>query len=278
MTFLPPASVAALESVYPRASAVFRHGLADHPLLSLAALEQAARELPSKHVERRISDAANGGDFAMDLPDSGDVADTIAAIGSSRNWIMLRFVEQLPRYRDLVLGLLDELGPAFVPLTGPCETVKAFVFVSAPGTLTPFHFDAEYNILFQISGDKAFAVYPPQPPFLSPGAHESYHRTGDNMLPWEDEFETRGTVHRLTPGDALYVPYAAPHWVRAGATPSVSLSVTWQNEWSRKTADAIALNPLLRRLGLPSASPPIWPETPTWRALGGRAARRVGLL
>lgn len=259
-------------------SAVFGHELADHPLLSLPALEAAARELPAKHVERRVSGAANGGDFAMDLPADGEVADTIPAIGSSGNWIMLRFIEQLPRYRDLLLGLMDELAPALAPLTGPCEAVKGFVFVSAPGTLTPFHFDAEYNILFQISGDKTFTVYPPEPPFLSLREHEAYHRAGENMLPWDDGFEAQGTAHRLAPGDALYVPYASPHWVRAGEAPSVSLSVTWQNEWSRTTAHALAVNPLLRRFGLASAEAPAWPKKPTWQALGSRVARRMGVL
>ena len=259
-------------------SETFRHRLADHPLLTLSALEAAARELPAQHVERRIANAANGGDFAMDSPDSGETADTIPAIDSSGNWIMLRFIEQLPRYRDLLLRLMDELDPALAPLTGPCKALKGFAFISAPGTLTPFHFDAEYNILFQISGDKAFAVYPPEPPFLSLREHEAYHRAGENMLPWENGFEARGTVHDLAPGDALYVPYASPHWVRAGAAPSISLSVTWQNEWSQATADAVALNPLLRRFGLPSAELPAWPKKPTWQALGCRAARRMRLL
>lgn len=266
-----------MANAYPMASAVFRHELADHPLLSLPALEAAARELPAKDVERRVSGAARGGDFSMNPPESGQVADTIGAIGGG-NWIMLRFAEQLPRYRDLVLRLIDELAPALAPRTGPCETPKGFVFVSAPGTLTPFHFDAEYNVLFQISGDKAFAVYPPEPPYLSLRQHEAYHRAGENMLPWDDAFEARGAVHHLAPGDALYVPYASPHWVRAGATPSISLSITWQSEWSRKTADAMACNPLLRRIGLSPAGPPAWPETPTWRALGCRVARRVRLL
>lgn len=257
--------------------AVFRHELAHHPLLTLPALAEAARELPGQHVERRVAHAANGSDFAMDASGRGDVADIIRSIETSDNWIMLRFVEQLPRYRDLLQGLIAELDPTISPLTGPSLSLKGFIFISAPGTLTPFHFDAEYNILFQIAGNKDFVTYPPAPPFLSRDRREAYHRAGENMLPWQDDFEALGTVHPLAPGDALYVPHASPHWVRAGSAPSISLSITWQNDWSLATGDALTINPLLRRFGLP-ADIPAWPEKPVWRAFGCRAARRVRLL
>lgn len=257
--------------------AVFRHELAHHPLLSLPALAEAARELPGQHVERRVAHAANGSDFAMDASGRGDVADIIRSIETSDNWIMLRFVEQLPRYRDLLQGLIAELDPTISPLTGPSLSLKGFIFISAPGTLTPFHFDAEYNILFQIAGNKDFVTYPPAPPFLSRDRREAYHRAGENMLPWQDDFEALGTVHPLAPGDALYVPHASPHWVRAGSAPSISLSMTWQNDWSLAAGDALTINPLLRRFGLP-AGIPVWPEKPVLRAFGCRAARRVRLL
>lgn len=257
--------------------AVVRHGLAQHPLLSLSALADAARELPSAHVERRISAGTNDNDFAMDALGGGDVADIIRSIETSGNWIMLRFVEQLPRYRDLLRDLMAELDPVISPLSGASRPPKGFIFISAPGTLTPFHFDAEYNILFQVAGDKDFVTYPPEPPFLPRDRREAYHRAGENMLSWQDDFEALGTVHPLMPGDALYVPHASPHWVRAGLTPSISLSLTWQNDWSLAAGDALTVNPLLRRFGLP-AEIPVWPKKSVWRAFGCRAARRVRLL
>lgn len=277
MRYLKPSSLGNLSGAYPMLPAKLRHDLARHPLLTLSALSDAARELPSQHVERRVADAVNGGEFAMDMAAGDGVADAIGSIETGRNWIMLRFVEQLPRYRDLLQKLMAEIAPAVAPLTGPSHSIKGFVFISAPGTLTPFHFDAEYNILFQIAGDKDFVTYPPEPPFLSRERREAYHRAGDNMLPWQDGFGALGTAHRLAPGDAIYVPHAAPHWVRGGAKASVSLSMTWQNDWSLAVADALSVNPLLRRLGL-SAQVPVWPKKPGWRALGGRVARRAGLL
>jgi hypothetical protein len=278
MSFLDRSSLAPFASAYPLSPTMLRHALIDQPLLSLEALAKASLELPPEYVERRIANAPNGGDFAMDGSGDADVASVIRSIGTSGNWIMLRFVEQLPAYRDLLHGVMRELDPAIAPATGPGLTVRGFIFISSPGTHTPYHFDCEYNILFQISGDKQFATYRPVAPWLPLACHEAYYGAGDNMLPWQDSFEAQADVHHLRPGDALYVPYASPHWVKAGAEPTISLSITWQSQWSESVGDAMQVNPLLRRWGLPTGGAPVWPTVPKWRSLGCRVARKAGLL
>lgn len=278
MSFVAPASLKAFASAYPLAPKLLQHDLVGHELLTLDALARASQAMNPDHVERRVANAANGGDFAMDQNGKADVAEVIRKIDASGNWVMLRFVEQLPEYRALLNSLMDNIAPAVLPATGPGMALKGFIFISAPGTLTPFHFDCEYNILFQIAGDKKFATYPPAEPWLTLGHREAYHGAGANMLPWIDSYESDATVHAMQPGDALYVPYAAPHWVRAGDQPSISLSMTWQSEWSQAAGDAMQVNPLLRRFGLPAGELPAWPKMPTARALSGRAARKLGLL
>lgn len=278
MTFLAPSSLGPFASAYPLSPAMLKHSLVDQPLLSLEALAKAALELPPQYVERRISNAANGGEFAMDRSDDADPATVIRSIYTCGNWVMLRFVEQLPAYRELLDRLMDEIGPAIFPATGKGLTVRGFIFISSPGTFTPFHFDCEYNILFQIAGDKQFATYQPIPPWLPLERHENYHGGGNNMLPWNDAYEAEANIHALRPGDALFVPYASPHWVKAGAEPSVSLSITWQSEWSQSVGDALQINPMLRRCGLPAGAIPAWPKVPKWRSLGCRVARKAGLL
>ncbi|NWK98982.1 transcription factor jumonji, JmjC [Sphingobium lactosutens] len=278
MTFLASSSLGPFASAYPQSPAMLRHSLMDQPLLSIEALAKAALELPPEYVERRISNAPNGGEFAMDRSDDADAASVIRAIHTSGNWVMLRFVEQLPAYRALLDRVMNEIGPAIFPATGPSLTVRGFIFISSPGTLTPFHFDCEYNILFQIAGEKHFATYPPMAPWLPLDRHEAYYGAGDNMLPWNDAYEAEANIHTLRPGDALFIPYASPHWVKAGAEPTISLSITWQSAWSQSVGAAMQINPLLRRCGLPAGDLPAWPKTPKWRSLGCRVARKVGLL
>lgn len=278
MSFMTPSRLKMFQAAYPLAPAVFPHDLAAHPLLSLSALADAAGRMPPHHVERRIANAPNGGDFAMAGGDDRTAQDIIPDIMVSGNWVMLRFVEQLPEYQQLVRELIAELDPMVRPVTGQCQLPKAFIFISAPDTLTPFHFDAEYNILFQIAGAKQFATYPARPPFLTLQQREAYHGEGANMLPWRDGDEAAATVHPLNPGDAIYVPYTAPHWVRVGSQASISLSLTWQSDWTCDVGDALHINALLRRFGLPGGEPPVWPKRPVIRALAARAARRMRLL
>ncbi|TAD71561.1 MAG: transcription factor jumonji, JmjC [Sphingomonadales bacterium] len=273
MLLIDPTSVPHLAERYPNAPGRLRHHLTTEPLLGYAALAEAARALPRQHIERRIHNAGNGETFRL-IEDDAHPAEAIAAGGAESQWIMLRYIEQLPTYRALLERLLAELAPA----TGAVCDIKGFVFISAPCTHTPFHFDAEYNILFQIAGDKVFAAYPPEPPFVDLARREAYHCSGENMLEWRPDFAAAGQQHLLAPGDALFVPYAAPHWVHAGDNPSISLSVTWQCRKSRAVADALTLNPLLRRVGLPAYDPVAQPGAPWLRAAASRVGQRIGLL
>ncbi len=277
MSLIDPASLPLLADSYPLRAGVLRHRLVAEPLLGHAALAAAARELPPAQVERRVHDAADGAGFRHHV-NGGDAAAAIASGGDDAAWIMLRGIEQLPAYRALLHRLLAELAPVIAPATGPVRDVKGFVFVSAPGTHTPFHFDAEYNILFQIAGTKVFATCPPAPPFLDLARREAYHLAGENMLAWQPDYAAAEDRHHLTPGDALFVPFAAPHRVLAGDAPSVSLSVTWQSRASRAEAEALALNPVLRRWGLPAHDPSAARGAPWLRAAASRIGQRIGLL
>jgi hypothetical protein len=265
-----------LSGAYPDTPVMLPHNLADHPLLQLDALARAAEELDPDLIERRVHDARNGEAFT--LVGYGEAAGTLAAGGPAQQWIMLRLIERLPRYRALLEAIIADLGTAITHTTGAPSRLKGFVFVSAPHTHTPFHFDAEFNILFQIAGTKTFATYPPRAPYLGLDERETYHRNGDNMLGWQEAYWDDAQLHHLSPGEAVFVPYAAPHWVKAGPEPSISLSLTWQNPWSDALADALALNPLLRRLRLPVTDPARGSGAPRWRALAGRIGQKAGVL
>lgn len=265
-----------LAGAYPHAPVMLPHNLTDHPLLALDELAQAAAELDPDLIERRVHDAKNGEAFT--LIGLGEAAETLAHGGPAQQWIMLRLIERLPRYCALLEAIIAELGDAITHTTGAPTGLKGFVFVSAPHTHTPFHFDAEFNILFQIAGTKTFATYPAREPFLGLTQRETYHRNGDNMLDWREPYWDDAQLHQLAPGEAVFVPYAAPHWVKAGPEPSISLSLTWQNPWSEAVAEALMLNPLMRRLGLPVTDPAKNAAPPRLRALASRVAQKAGVL
>jgi hypothetical protein len=267
---------AALARAYPLHPATFAHALADHPLLTLDALADAAAQMNPAHVEVRRGDGGAGGEFAHLTEAERAAPHVIRHIAASGCWAMLRFAEQLPTYRALMEAALAPFADVVRAQTGPMRDCHAFVFIASDAMVTPFHCDAEYNILFQISGDKSFRTFPPGAPFMSAEAEEHMHRTGENLLRWDDAYLYAGTDHRLVPGDALYVPYKAPHLVTVAAGPSISLSLTWKSDWSMAQDEAHRFNAALRKIGLRPFAVPPWPARTPARTVANKLLRRAG--
>ncbi|MDB5683971.1 MAG: transcriptional regulator [Sphingomonas bacterium] len=266
-------------ALYPETAGRIHHRLVGHPLFEFDALVRLAQRMRPEDVEQNLADLPIGVDPAA-LADNGlSVADTIRSIEQCGSWMVLKFVEQDPVYRALLDQVLDELVPLVAPATGPMLKREAFIFVSSPGAVTPFHFDPEHNILLQLRGDKVMTLFPAGDEEVAEGRlHEAFHMGGHRNLPFRDSFLAKGQPFTLAPGEALYVPVKAPHWVKNGDAPSVSFSVTWRSEWSYREADVHGLNHLLRRIGVEPAGPRRFPAQNYTKSIYYRAlakARRI---
>ena len=274
---LSPDGVEQLRAVYPLKTGVLNHCLSDHPLLSREMLALAAQRMNPAHVECRAGDGTNGGEFLHATRIGDSAAETIRQIDRAGRWVMLRFAEQLPDYAELIDALLAEMAPVMAPTTGPALKAVAFIFISSPGTLTPFHFDPEFNILFQAAGTKRFVTFPPSEPWLPTAPQEQFHRLEDNLLPWDEAHGRGETVHRLAPGEALFVPYKVPHWVQVDDEPSISISLTWRTQCSIEQDLAWRCNDWLRQRGFAPAAPVAMPRRPLLKARSMRLLQRLGL-
>lgn len=276
MSIFPPASRQAFAAAYPEQPHIIAHTLDHHPLLEREALAQLAEALPATSVEYNAADQPIGID-GKPAPTGLAIGETIRRIESSASWAVLKNVEQHAPYAALLADLLAELTPDIAGRTGRMLKTQAFVFISSPGSMTPYHFDPEHNILLQVRGSKVMTQFPAGDPRFAPDSvHETYHTGGGRELQWRDELLAGGTAFALSPGEAIYVPVMAPHFVRNGPEPSVSLSITWRSEWSFAEADARAFNGLLRRWGVSPARPGRWPSSNRAKALGWRLARKLG--
>jgi hypothetical protein len=272
-----PEAVARLRSIYPEEAGLLRHQACRHPLLTLEALVGLAQRIPAENVEYYRGDVPIGIGGA-DTPSNGlGIADTIRRIEQCGSWMVLKYIERDPEYAALLQTALAPLREAVGEATGEMLKEQGFIFISSPGAVTPFHFDPEHNILMQIRGQKTMTVYPPSDPrFAADESHEAFHSEGGHRnLPWRDEFGSAGRPVRLTPGDAVYVPVKAPHWVKNGDEPSISLSITWRSKWSYDEEYARSLNRLLRKAGLTPAPPGRFPARNTAKSIAFRAARKA---
>ncbi|MCK0530727.1 cupin-like domain-containing protein [Sphingobium agri] len=263
---------------YPDVPVKLHHGLAGHPLLAIEALAGLADRMPAASVEYNLGKLPLGV-RPEDTPANGlSLGETIRTIESNGSWAVLKNVERDAAYGALLDAALAELAPIVDARTGAMLNREAFIFLSSPDSVTPFHMDPEHNILLQIMGEKVMTVFPAGDEELVPAVQsEAFHAGGHRNLHWQEHFRERGTAVRLLPGDAIHVPVKAPHFVENGAGVSVSLSVTWRSERSVAESELHGLNALLRRRGLPIGRIGAQPERQGARRIAYRIMRKLGV-
>lgn len=260
---------------YPEGPHKLEHELVRHPLLELESLAQLAESLPEKSIEFNSGDQPIG--LEGEAATTGlSIGETIRNIDTANSWSVLKNIEQIEPYKKLLHSLLSEIEAPICAKTGEMMRMQGFIFVSSPNAVTPFHFDPEHNILLQLRGSKEMTVFPAGDARFVPDAmHESYHTGGGRELLWEQEFAENGAPFNLSPGEAIYVPVMAPHFVRVGDVPTISLSITWRSQWSFAEADARSFNHFARGFGLKPNAPGRWPKSNKAKAYAWRALRRL---
>ena len=261
---------------YPETPHLLRHRLGENALLNLGALAALAGRLPDSSIEYNRGNLPVGVD-GKPAPSGLTIEETILHIATSDSWAVLKNIEQVPEYEALLLDLLDELRPYIETRTGAMLRPQGFVFISSPNAVTPYHFDPEHNILLQLVGSKVMTQFPAGDTRFAPDeTHESYHTGGPRELRWQDSHMSGASEFRLGPGDAVFVPVMAPHFVKVGPDSSISLSITWRSDWSFAEADARAFNHYLRKLGIAPTAPGRWPASNKGKAYALRVLRRLG--
>jgi Cupin superfamily protein len=239
----------AFSASFGRDPTAVRHNLVGHPLLTLDAIAELADSMPLKSIERHSADLAlvmPGG--APDL--EGPPSETVRGIETNGCWMVLWYIEQHPDYADLLDTCLDEAAAHLGAREGGMCQREGFLFLSAPGAVTPVHFDPEHNFLLQIKGVKDMHVC--KFPDRESALHEldRYHDGGHRNL---EAVPSEGTLFRMDPGDGVYVPSFMPHWVKNGDEASISLSITFRTRTSRREERVHRINARLRKLKLSPA-------------------------
>ena len=144
---------------FHRAPFAMRHTLAGHDLFTLPRLVELAKSMPRDRIEYN-SGKLEPGVRPEEVPGIAMPAeDVIRRIENADAWLVIKGVERDPAYRALLHEFLTEVSSAAGPATERFEDLQGFIFVSSAGSVTPFHFDAEENILVQIRGDKYVHIF-----------------------------------------------------------------------------------------------------------------------
>ena len=254
---------------------VLKHSLAGNPLFTLSRLVELAKNLPRDHIEFNSGKVAVGVK-PEDVPKI-DMApeDVIRSIETANAWMVIKRVEVDPDYRAVLETFVREANIAAGRPENEFSEVEGFIFVSSAKATTPFHIDAEENILIQLHGDKSVRTFDNGDRTLVTEETMEIAPSTHRNKPYEDWYESRATLHHLKPGDALHMPYMMPHWVSTGESYSISMAMTW------KTPEVLRLNKIrwmngtLRRFGLPQRPPGVSPSLDAAKVVTHDAVRAI---
>ena len=252
-----------------------KHGLADHPLFSLPRLVELAKSLPRDRIEYNSGKVAVGVK-PEDVPKiSMPAEEVIKTIETANAWMVIKFVNEDKAYNELLKAFVEEANAAAGKKPGDYSDLQGFIFVSSANSTTPFHMDAEENILIQIKGDKFVRTFEnddrrlisEEAMEISPDKHRNQK--------YEDWFEQRATLHALKPGEAVHMPYMIPHWVSTGTSYSISMAMTWKTPEVLRLNKIRLMNGTLRRFGLPQKPPGVYPVLDAAKVFAHDAMRAV---
>jgi hypothetical protein len=251
-----------------------RHDLVDHPAFSLERLVELARKLPAEQVEYNAGDLPLTQDPTKTPRTGLSIEETIRRINDAKSWMVLKRVEDDPTYKQVLDDCLDQIEP----LAPGMRTRRAFIFISSPGSVTPYHIDHEYNFLLQVRGTKKMTIF--DPAVLTEEAIERFYRGEHRNLVFDQSYVEKSQTFELTPGNGVHVPVNAPHYVLNGPAPSVSFSITFRTPEGDRRSAVYEVNDKLRRFGLkprPVGKTPIVDRVKyVGYALYERAQKRLG--
>jgi ribosomal protein L16 Arg81 hydroxylase len=235
---------------FPKRHFRISHSLMDHPLLSLESLQEMADRHPPYLAEYWSGKAAVVQD-PQTTPHTGlSLSQTMRDMAKTDSWVVLKYLEIYPEYEELLHAIIDELRPLSRKRGHEAKQLESYIFISSPGSVTPFHMDDEHNFLLQISGSKTFHAWTlDHPEIIGTSQLETYYGGGHRNLHLPDESESPDIDFELAPGDGIFVPIHSPHWVKNGDAVSISLSVTFRSAQSIRDAHVHFLNAKLRRRG-----------------------------
>jgi Cupin-like domain len=240
-----------LSKNYPSMPFVIRHGLTEHGLFDLDRLLELGRVLPADEIEYNAGNLAVSQDATLTPRNGLSVDETIRRIRECKSWMVLKHVERDPEYKGLLDACLDEIREASPAVVGDMRQREGFVFLSSPQSVTPYHMDPEHNFLLQIRGKKTVYMWDPADREVLPEESIERFYGGDphRNMPFDEAWQKRAQRFDLEPGDALYFPPTAPHWVQNGDEVSVSFSITFRSEAGDRRQRVYWANHKLRKLG-----------------------------
>jgi len=233
---------------------LFRHNVSDHRLFKLTRLAELAKTLPPSIVEY------NAGKIPVSLPDWENTPytglsaeETVRRIEECGSWLVLKRAEADPLCLEVLNQLMDEIEPLSEQIEPGMREREGAIFVTSPGSVTPYHMDHEINFLLQIRGSKTISVFSSSDREVLSERELEKHFSGPAIhrnMAFHERYQKHATVFELKAGYGLHIPTTDPHWIKNGNDVSISFSAAFKTRASLHRGAIYRLNGQMRRVGL----------------------------
>lgn len=272
-------------SLLDRTPFQFKQNFAGHPALTLKNITETIPQLDQRLVFFSGRKMEKGEDFEKAITEGRKVQsieDVIANLSTSSSYIMLREPEAHPAFQALHAELVADItntvrarGQGSAPIDP-----RSYIFISSPGSITPFHFDRASNFLLQIQGSKEVSVFSPlDDRVITAADYESHIEYQEGSIQWKPESESFGQKFVCRAGDALHIPFLAGHHVKNGPEVSITLSIFFNDKRSSTQLNALKYNHKVRnklqRLGWAPFPVGRVPLLDSFKSLAHRAHARL---
>lgn len=217
-----------------------------------------------------IFDSARGaGDVYSRMKRRKPSAAALSQLENSNFWVTLVNISQIDPdlgalYQEALRDVEAILGS---PLLGDINRGHMNIFMASPHVITPYHVDREHNFLCQIANEKDVWLWDPDDRAnLSELEIERFYSGNMEAAQYRVEAQSRGRAFHICPGDALYHPPLAPHWVQNGPQVSISVAMGFNTSSLDRRARIYQANKIMRRLGLKTPPPGRNPVLDTLRS------------
>jgi len=230
---------------------LIQHHLCENPLFDLDRILQLAKTLPEECIEYNAGQIPVSIDGSLTPRNGLSPEETIRRIQECKSWMVLKYVENDPEYAALLNACLDEIRPFTDPIAPGMTQPQAFIFITSPGSVTPYHIDPEHNFLLQVRGSKEIHLYDGRDrDILSEQELEEFYCDRGRNLQLRDDQHDQGWMFELHPSQGLHFPVTYPHYVKNGDEVSISFSITFRTpDLDRRRAN-FQINSALRQRGI----------------------------
>jgi hypothetical protein len=242
----------AFSDAFAHRSIAVGHALVDHPLFTIDAIAELADRLPPDSVRRERGDLPLvNRDGYVDVGE-GPPSATIRDVERNRFRVSLRDIQQDPQYAELIDDCLDEVEQILKDREGGMRRRTGYLFITAPASNTPMHFDPEHSFLLQVRGVKHVSVAAFEDDSIRQRELDRYYDAEECDFAAMEEI---AEDFRLDPGVGVYLPSFVPHWVTTEAGISISFSIPFYTEFSERAESVNRINRRLRKLHMSPRGP-----------------------